>query len=257
MDTPAITLKQRLNSGNSLFGTFLSIGSTATAEVACQAGADWLFLDLEHGLPVDDLRATLMVGERYGVPIAVRPESLERIRAGRILDTGATSIVFPRIETVDEAQTALSGLAYPPEGIRGVASYNPSRQYGFPTSSTDEINASICGIVQIETLMALDNVDEIAALPGTDALFIGPGDLTAALGVPGQVDHDLYRAALDRVLAAAERHGCAAGILAMDADQAKQYANEGFRLIGIGSDALLLGRVLRSTFTSVNSVSDR
>lgn len=247
------SLANSLADGRPIFGTFLSLGSPATAEIAAQAGADWLFVDFEHGRGIEDPRALLLVSERYEVPMVIRPETADRIRTGRLLDAGAQAIVFPRIDGVDEARTAVSGLFYPPLGTRGVASYNPSRRYGSPLDTPAEANARVTGVVQIETSGSLKEVESIAGLDGVDVLFVGPGDLSTALGVAGQLTNPHYLDALDAVVRAATSHGKAAGILAADATEAADLAARGFRLIAIASDAVLLNRSFRQMFETARS----
>jgi len=244
----ATTLKDKLNSGEPLFGTFLSLANPFTAEIMANAGFDWLFADLEHGGGGErELIEQLLVGQAHDIPVAVRVETPARIRTGRVLDLGAEAVVFPRLDTVGEVEAAVAGLAYPPRGNRGVASYNRSRGFGQPVRSVTEANDRIAGIIQIESLEALANVEKISRTGGVDALFVGPGDLTAALGVPGQFDHHDYIRALRDVVEAAQESGIAAGILASTPEAALQYARDGFTLIAVGSDATLLSSAATDT----------
>lgn len=248
----ATTLKEKLSTGSPIFGTFLSLANPYTAEIMANAGFDWLFADLEHGGGGErDLVEQLLVGQAHSIPVAVRVETAARIRTGRVLDLGAEAIVFPRLDTVDQIESATAALAYPPRGDRGVASYNRSRGFGQPPRSFDEANERITGIVQIESVEALANVEEISRIRGVDALFIGPGDLTAALGVPGEFGHPEYVAALRGVLDAARSAGIAAGILAPSADAALRYADDGFTLIAVGSDATILSAAASDTIRRI------
>ena len=149
----------------------------------------------------------------YGVPTVVRAESTERIRAGRLLDLGATGVMFPRIDGPEDAAAAISHLRYPPLGDRGVATYNRMCHYGLDPAAVDRSDDEVLGVVQIETAEALATVEEIAALDGVDVLFVGPRDLSLALGVPGDLTAPVYLEALERVLAAARQSGKAAGVL--------------------------------------------
>lgn len=248
----ATTLKEKLSSGNPLFGTFLSLANPFTAEIMANAGFDWLFADLEHGGGGErELIEHLLIGQAHDIPVAVRVETPARIRTGRVLDLGAEAVVFPRLDTVDQVESAVAGLAYPPAGDRGVASYNRSRGFGQPVRSFAEANDRVAGIVQIESLEALANVEKISRTSGVDALFVGPGDLTAALGVPGQFDHPDYVRALQDVVKAAHGSGIAAGILAPSAETALQYARDGFTLIAVGSDATILSSAATDTIRRI------
>jgi 2-dehydro-3-deoxyglucarate aldolase/4-hydroxy-2-oxoheptanedioate aldolase len=236
-------LKRRLLAGETLIGTFLGLGSTLAAEACAVAGFDWLLADLEHG--GGDERALLhqqIAAEAHGIPLFARVESAERIRSGKLLDSGVAGIMFPRLETAEEVRSAVRHLRYPPDGDRGVATYNRAYAFGLHPEGLVTANDGVVGIVQVESRRAVAAVDEIAAIPGVDVLFVGPRDLSTDLGCPGQFDHPEFGGALDRVLTAAKNAGIAAGILAGDARQAAAYAGMGFRFVGVGSDASLLAR---------------
>ncbi len=160
--------------------------------------------------------------------------------AGHALDLGAAGVMFPGIESADQATQAMRHLRYPPDGDRGVATYNRAYGFGLHPERLQTANERVLGIVQIESRLAVDRVEEITKVPGVHVLFIGPRDLSHDLGVPGDTSSPAFQDALKRVLAAAEDAGLAAGILAPDAETARSYADRGLRFIGIGSDATLL-----------------
>jgi 2-dehydro-3-deoxyglucarate aldolase/4-hydroxy-2-oxoheptanedioate aldolase len=143
---------------------------------------------------------------------------------------------------------AVAHLRYPPHGDRGVATYNRSCRWGMDREPLTAPDQAALGIVQIETLSSLDAVDEIAAQDGVDVLFIGPLDLSFALGVPLQMDSPQFTAAMDRVLAAAGKYGKTAGILAANGDLASRYVECGFRFVAVGSDSTILSAALRAAF---------
>jgi 2-keto-3-deoxy-L-rhamnonate aldolase RhmA len=234
-------LRQRLAAGQTLYGTFLGLGSGMAAEACALAGFDWLLVDLEHGGGDEStLLAQQLAADAHGVPLLVRVESTDRIRAGRVLDLGAEGVMFPRLESVADAEQAVRHLRYPRQGDRGVATYNRACGFGTHPEALATANERIVGIIQVENQLAVERVDEIAAVPGVDVLFIGPRDLSYDLGVPGDTTAPVFREAVQQVLAATERAGIAAGILAPDAETARQYADDGFRFIGVSSDATLL-----------------
>jgi 2-dehydro-3-deoxyglucarate aldolase/4-hydroxy-2-oxoheptanedioate aldolase len=234
-------LRQRLAAGQTLYGTFLGLGSGMAAEACALAGFDWLLVDLEHGGGDEStLLAQQLAADAHGVPLLVRVESTDRIRAGRVLDLGAEGVMFPRLESVADAEQAVRHLRYPRQGDRGVATYNRACGFGTHPEALATANDRIVGIIQVENRLAVERVDEIAAVPGVDVLFIGPRDLSYDLGVPGDTTATVFREAVQQVLAATERAGVAAGILAPDAETARQYADDGFRFIGVSSDATLL-----------------
>ena len=231
-------LRGRLRAGDVTLGTFLNLGSPLAAEACALAGFDWLLLDLEHGAGGEDaLVGQLLAAAAHDVPVIVRVESAERIRAGRVLDAGAAGVMFPRLDTEEEARDALAHLRYPPEGDRGVATYNRACGFGLRSDVLDTANDDVIAVVQVETLSALAHVDAIARAPGTDVLFVGPRDLSHALGVPGRFDAPEFREALERVVAATRAAGVAAGVLAADRDAADRYLADGFTFVAIGSDS--------------------
>lgn len=248
---PHPAIRARVRGRSPLIGTFLNLGSALAAEACALAGFDWLLVDLEHGGRGEDgLLGQLLAGAAHDVPVLVRVESDSRIRAGRVLDAGASGVMFPRLESVEEVGTAVRHLHYPPEGDRGVATYNRSCGFGLAPDMLERSGSLIVAAIQIETLAALESVEEIARVPGVDVLFVGPRDLSHALGIPGQMDHPTFREALGRVSRAAEAAGVAAGILAGSAEAAARYADEGFTFLAVGSDSTSLATAARGTVHS-------
>jgi 2-keto-3-deoxy-L-rhamnonate aldolase RhmA len=237
------SFKERVRDGDVMIGTFLNLGSPLVAEVCALSGFDWLLVDLEHGAGGEEgLVGQLLAGAAHDVPVLVRVESAERIRVGHALDLGAAGVMFPRLNAPDDVADAASHMWYPPQGDRGVATYNRARRFGGDTRSTSDVNEELLFIVQIETSSALSNVAGIAATPDVDVLFVGPGDLSAALGCPGQLDTAVYLEALDNVVAAAQGAHVAAGILVGDVDQVKSHIDRGFSFVAVASDSALLRR---------------
>jgi 2-keto-3-deoxy-L-rhamnonate aldolase RhmA len=235
------TLKERVRDGSLMKGTFLNLGSPLVAEVLALSGFEWLLVDLEHGMRSEEaLIGQLLAGAAHDVPMLVRVESPQRIRVGHVLDLGAEGVMFPRIDTPEEAREAVSHLWYPPKGDRGVAGYNRGRQFGGDGRETSDVNDAILGIVQIETLSALENVSSIAAVPGVDVLFVGPSDLSTAMGIPGQFDEPQFVEALDKVVEAARKVNVAAGILTNDLGRVDALYEQGYTFISVASDSGLL-----------------
>jgi 4-hydroxy-2-oxoheptanedioate aldolase len=247
-------LRRRLANGDTTVGTFVGMASATAAEVCAAAGADWVLIDLEHGSGSEDaIRDGVLAAGSYGVPAIVRVESGARIRVGRVLDQGAAGVMVPRLDKPDEVAAVLAHLRYPPHGDRGVATYNRSCRWGMDSSPLTDPTQNTVGVIQIETLAALDAVDEIAAQDGADVLFIGPLDLSFALGVPLQFDSPEFLAAARRVLDAAAAHGKTAGILAANAALAARYVERGFRFVAIGSDSTMLAAALSEAFAAART----
>jgi len=232
-------LRRRILAGETLIGAFSDLASPLAAELLGRAGMDWVVLDLEHGAATEaDLLALLYaVGTTSMTPI-VRPPSAERLRVGRALDLGAAGIMLPQLQSIEAVREAVAFLRYPPVGVRGVALRTRGADMGTLGHGdvARVVNDRIVGIVQIESRGAVDAADEIAALDEVDVLFVGPADLSHALGVPGRFADPGYLEALRTVVAATERHGKAAGILIYDAATFGHHADLGFRFIGLGSE---------------------
>jgi 4-hydroxy-2-oxoheptanedioate aldolase len=249
----AAVLKRRLFSGDTVLGCFLSLGSPITTELMGNAGYDWALIDLEHGAGSES-EALHQLQALSATPAAaiVRVESTARQRAHRLLDMGAHGIMFPRVDSAEDARDAASAMRYPPLGVRGVAFSNRACHYGSNFRPYLEASAeALLTIVQIETRAAVDRVAEIAAVPGVDVLFIGPSDLSHSYGILGQFDHPDFTSAIERTVQAAQTHGKALGILLPSPADLARYHSLGFRFIASGSDAVLLNNAARSLVQSL------
>ena len=253
--SPERSFRARVLAGETLFGLFLDLGSPLSAEICARAGYDWLVVDLEHGAGTEaGLVGLLQSVEVGGSTAIVRPQSGERLRIGRALDLGAAGIVIPRLESAAEARQAVGFLRYPPAGVRGVALRTRGAGLGsVGHGEVGRIDERILGIVQIESIGALREADEIAAIDGVDVLFVGPADLTHSLGVPGQFEHPTYVAALKTVVDACRAHGKAAGILVYDLGVVPDLVELGYRFVGIGADGALVAGGARSALAAVRS----
>jgi 2-dehydro-3-deoxyglucarate aldolase/4-hydroxy-2-oxoheptanedioate aldolase len=251
--SPERTLRARVLAGETLFGLFLDLGSPFSAEICARAGYDWLVVDLEHGAGTEaGLVGLLQSVEVGGSTAVVRPQSGERLRIGRALDLGAAGIVIPRLESAAEAREAVSFLRYPPAGVRGVALRTRGAGMGSVAhGEVNQINERILGIVQIESVGALREADQIAAIDGVDVLFVGPADLTHSLGVPGRFDDETYLNALKAVVDACAAHGKAAGILVYDLGVVPGLLELGYRFVGIGADGALVAGGARAALAAV------
>jgi 2-dehydro-3-deoxyglucarate aldolase/4-hydroxy-2-oxoheptanedioate aldolase len=245
-------LRSRLAAGTPTLGTFVGTASAVTAEVCAAAGVDWVLLDLEHGAGGEEQVGTVVLATAaYGVPTVVRVESAARIRLGRVLDLGAAGVMLPRLETVAEVREALRHLRYPPEGDRGVATYNRACRFGLDPGALDRANTEVLAVVQIESARAVEQVEEIAAVDGVDVLFVGPRDLSHDLGVPGDMRAPSYLAALERVRGAAQRFGKGCGLLVPDGEAAAEKRAQGWSFVAVGSDSTLLGAAVTAELARV------
>jgi 4-hydroxy-2-oxoheptanedioate aldolase len=238
-------LRSRLAAGEPTVGIFVGAASPVSAEVCAAAGVDWVLLDLEHGAGGEEQVGTVVLAAAaYGVPTLVRAESAARIRLGRVLDLGAAGVMLPRLDTAVEVREALRHLRYPPDGDRGVATYNRACRFGLDPGALERANANVLTVVQIESARAVEHVEEIAAVDGVDVLFVGPRDLSHDLGVPGQTSAPSYLAALDRVRSAAQRFGKSCGLLVPTGTAAAEHRAHGWNFVAVGSDSTLLANAV-------------
>jgi 4-hydroxy-2-oxoheptanedioate aldolase len=237
-------IRERVAGRETLVGAFLSLASPLSAELCARAGYDWLVVDLEHGAGGE----SSLLAQLYAIEGAdradgsrcaaiVRPEEGTRLRIGRVLDLGAEGIMVPRLERPDEIRQVVSWLRYPPAGIRGIALLTRGAELGeVGHGDVAGLNDRVLGIVQVESPLAVANAREIAAIDGVDVLFVGPTDLSHALGVPGFLDAPVYLEALGTVVRACRSAGKAAGILLRSAAALDRHLELGFTFVGIGSD---------------------
>jgi 2-dehydro-3-deoxyglucarate aldolase len=222
-----------------------------------QAGFDWLTIDMEHSvIGIETVQPLIQVIELSGCVPLVRLTSNDSILAKRVMDAGAHGIIVPSVNSATEAEAAVKSVKYPPAGFRGVGLAR-AQSYGacFEQYARD-IDEYAVVIVMIEHKRGLDDVHEIVEVPGVDGVFIGPYDLSASLGIAGQLDHPVMREAQRRVVAAARSAKVAAGIHVVHPtlDQVKQRLVEGFTFIAYGVDMLFLGQPCREAMHKLRSL---
>src|SRR3954466_10539291 len=233
--TPETPLKARLAAGETLFGSFLTLGSPLAAESLGLAGFDWLLVDLEHG----GGHAPQLLGQLLGATAAGwdalgRVESDARGRTARALDLGVEGVMCPQVNSAAQAEAWASALHY--ETGRGVALFHRGARFGTDPEAMAHARERVLGIAQIESPAAVEAVEEIAAVDGIDVLFVGPSDLSYAMGKFRRFDDPEFRSAIERVTAAARDAGKTAGIFLTALDQVPAALADGFRMIALGSD---------------------
>jgi 2-dehydro-3-deoxyglucarate aldolase/4-hydroxy-2-oxoheptanedioate aldolase len=232
---------EQLRNGESpLIGTVISLPCPDIADALSRLAFDWLFFDLEHGnlnfqIVQQMVQAT---GERCAS--VVRVPSQDEAFIKKTLDIGVEGIMVPQINTADQAKRIVQLCKYPPEGTRGVGL---ARAQGYGTTLLEYLqtaNRRISVIIQIEHIDAVNAVDEILAVDGIDAAFIGPFDLSGSIGKLGEVNHPDVIAAIKQVILACTNKGITAGIFSSTPQQAISWYEEGVRLFAVGIDAALL-----------------
>jgi 4-hydroxy-2-oxoheptanedioate aldolase len=211
-------------------------------ELLALAGFDFLVLDAEHGFfSIESIEAMVIAADGAGIPAIVRVPSCAAAEVGRSLDAGAAGILFPRGDGCAAVRAAIESAKYPPDGKRGLGGVRANR-YG--TQPLDrfvrEANERSTIIAQIETAGALAELAAIAAEPGLDVLYVGPNDLTQALGVPGHYEDPRYKEALQKITRQAKTSGKAAGIMLGRADQIPPLRELGFTFFTTSDRTLVL-----------------
>ncbi|CAE6858846.1 2-dehydro-3,6-dideoxy-6-sulfogluconate aldolase [Paraburkholderia aspalathi] len=235
-------------------GVWLMSGSSATAEALGYAGFDWLLIDMEH-VPMEftDVEHHLRAVDCGGAAPIVRLAKTDATLAKRALDMGATTIMFPFVQTPDEARAAVASTKFPPLGTRGFAAMHRASRYGtwsdFGRCAND---ATVC-IVQLETPEAVAQLEEIAAVPGVDALFVGPGDLSAAMGKIGNLADPEVRAAIADCGRRANAIGKPIGIIAPTPAMAREFMEWGFDYVAIASDLSMMMRQANAYLAEVRN----
>ena len=212
------------------------------------AGLDWVFIDSEHGCftieTIQDLvRSSLML------PITpiVRVADFQYDLVARALDMGAEGLILPRVDSPEVLAKAITWAKFPPEGVRGFGLTPPTVGYSAASFAdiTAHLNRETLLIAQVETQSALDRLEELAAVPGLDALLVGPADLSISLGVPGDWDNPKLGAGIDRVIDACNRHNRWPAIQVRNAALAKHWMSRGMKLIGCGNELTLLWNTVK------------
>ena len=237
-------LKDALGEGRSAIGLWCSLASAITTEVVAGSGVDWVLIDGEHS--PNDLRSLLAQLQAAAAfsdcEAAVRLPSDDANLIKQAMDIGARSLMIPNVRTAAQAQAIVAAMAYAPQGIRGFSVAQRANAYGRVKDYHANAHRQQLLVAQIECGTGVANAAEIAAVPGVDVLFVGPGDLSTNMGAMGNPAAPHVQEAIAAVLAAAKAQGKAAGILAPQQADAQRYLAAGFTMVAVGSDLGLLAR---------------
>lgn len=242
------SLRSRLARGGIAFGTMVfEFHTLGIPRIAAAAGADFVMVDLEHtGWGVEGIRPLLAASAAFHPEMFVRVQGSARHLISPALDLGSRGVMVPMIDDAIQAERVVQAARFAPAGTRGFGLLYPDQLAGGVGAAMREADDATLVILQIETVAGLDHVEEIAATPGVDVLWVGQFDLSIALGIPGAFDDARLTRAEDRVLAACADAGIAAGVLVATADVARSMVARGFRMIALGSDIDLYGGALRA-----------
>jgi 2-dehydro-3-deoxyglucarate aldolase/4-hydroxy-2-oxoheptanedioate aldolase len=236
--------RERLARGETVYGCGLQVYRSAEIpRTFAAAGFDYVFIDMEHGaFDLETVQDMIRASVEAGITPIVRVAELLYSLVARLLDAGAQGIILPRVEDQRVLAEALSWLRFPPRGKRGYG-VNPTMT-GYEARSFAEIiehqNRNTLAVVQFETVTAIENADELLALPGLDVIMVGPADLSIALGIPGEFDHPLLISTVEGLIEKCKRHGVVPGIQTRSVAMAKTWAERGMRFVGASAEHGLL-----------------
>jgi 4-hydroxy-2-oxoheptanedioate aldolase len=247
MQIPQNRFLAALREGRAQIGLWVGLADANAAEALALAGFDWLLLDGEHA-PNDPrtVLAQLRALAPYPVQPVVRPVQADVALVKQYLDVGAQTLLVPMIDTPAQAGHMVRAMRYPPAGIRGMgAALARAARWNQVDDYANQADAQMCLLVQVETVEAMRNLPEIAAVDGVDGVFFGPADLSASMGLRGQSGHpDVQRAILEGI-ATVRAAGKAAGILSADPKLAQRYLEAGALFVAVGVDTALLVKAAR------------
>jgi 4-hydroxy-2-oxoheptanedioate aldolase len=243
-DLPLNHFKRRLQEGQAQIGLWLALANSYSAELCAGAGFDWLLLDSEHAPnDVRTLLAQLQAIAPYDVAPIVRPAAGDAVLIKQLLDIGAQTLLVPNVETAEQAASLVLAMRYPPDGIRGVGSgLARASRWNRVTNYLGLADNQMCLLTQVESLKGLAQLDAIARVDGVDGVFIGPSDLSAAMGHRGNPGHPEVQRVIEDAIARIRAAGKAAGILIADETLAKRYLELGCTFVGVGTDIALLSK---------------
>jgi len=235
--------KHAIAAGQLQIGLWSSLCSNIGAEIISDSGFDWILLDSEHSPnDIPGLMSQLQAVQRGTATPIIRPAWNDAVLAKRCLDIGAQTLLFPYVQNAEEARRAVASTRYPPQGIRGVAVATRAGRYGRVPGYLTKANAEICVLVQVETRVALSELEAIAKVEGVDGVFIGPSDLAASLGHLGNPQAAEVQQAIQNAATRLKALGKPAGILTANEEEARRYIDWGFLFVAVGADIGLLAR---------------
>jgi len=242
-------LKEKLKNSELSIGSWITLAHPAIAEIMAKAGFDWLAVDLEHSvITIREAEQLIRVIDLCGVVPLVRLSANDPVQIKRVMDAGSHGIIVPMVNSVAEAEKAVSAVRYPPQGKRGVGL---ARAQGYGSGFEkylDWVNKEAVVIVQVEHIDAVNNLEAILSVDGVDGFIVGPYDLSASLGVPGQFDYPLMKEAMQRIEIVGTASGKAPGIHVIEPrpEELEDKIEQGYRFVAYSLDIRMLDCACRS-----------
>ena len=244
-------LNKKLQNGEAIIGTWVSLADPVVVEILCQSGFDFLLLDGEHSPISEDVLKLLLIaakGSETAVIYRVRANSEPLIKIA--LDLGVDGLFVPMVNSAVDAKNAVNATRYPPLGKRGIGPWRASNYYEEMTAYIDSANDEVTLILQIEDVTAVSNLTEILAIPGFDAAFIGPADLTASHNLYPNTTHPDVLATMDKIIESCQNANIPLGIDASSPGHIQQMRDKGLQIFTIGLDVSYLMAGARETAVS-------
>ncbi|MBA7542988.1 4-hydroxy-2-oxovalerate aldolase [subsurface metagenome] len=248
-------LKKRLNKKELTIGSWIQIGSPVVAEIMAQAGFDWLVVDMEHSaISIGDAQSLIQIIDLAGCVPLVRLSSNDPVLIKRVMDAGSHGIIVPNVNSVDDAVAAVEAIRYPPDGKRGVGLWR-AQGYGFDFErykNWQKENSIV--IVQIEHIDGVNDLEAILSTERVDGFIIGPYDLSASLGIPGEFEHADFKNAIEKVNRVSKEINTLMGthVVMPDVAAVKEKIKEGYRFIAFGIDTVFLGQSCRNGLEKIH-----
>ena len=250
------SLKSKLQNRRLTIGSWITLGHSSIAEIMAKAGFDWLTVDMEHSaITLHEAQQLIQVIELSGCVPLVRVGANDANLIKRVMDAGAHGVIVPMINTKEDAEKAVGAVKYPPRGFRGVGLAR-AQSYGADFEGYRKWNETeSVVIVQIEHVKAVANLEAILSVEGLDAFIVGPYDISASLGVPGQFDHPKMTSVLSEILDTARRLEAVAGyhVVPPDAGQVVERVKQGYRFLAYSIDFLFLGDSCRGGLKDIRA----
>ena len=243
---------KRLRSKEILVGTLVTLPSPEVCELLANVGYDWLFIDAEHGA-FNPQQAQTMLQAAGSVPCLIRVPDDETIWIKKALDIGAAGVIVPQVHDANQAKKIITDCKYAPDGNRGIG-IGRAHKYGIDFERyLKNANRETAVVLQAESSEAVDNITDIVALDGVDAILVGPYDLSASLGRPGEVDHPIVQSAIEKIIDACQNANISMGIFGVSADAVMPYKEKGFNLLTVGTDTAFLINAASETLSRMNN----
>lgn len=243
MELPRNNFKRAIAAGQQQLGLWSSLSSNYTVEVIAGAGYDWLLIDTEHSPnDLESVLTQLQAVAPYPTHPIVRVAWNDTVLIKRYLDAGAQSLLVPFVQNADEARAAVAATRYPPMGVRGVAGTTRANRFGRVPNYARRAHEELCVLLQVETKQALDNIEEICAVEGVDGVFVGPADLHASLGYPGETGNPAVVPMIEDAIRRIRKAGKAPGVLTSAEVEVRRYIEAGCLFTAVGSDVGVLVR---------------